>query len=44
MKQPITGFHKDEHGDWVADFERNEVILSFSENDCITAISHEICK
>jgi hypothetical protein len=19
MKQPITGFHKDEHGDWVAD-------------------------
>ena len=19
MKQPITGFHQDEHGDWVAD-------------------------
>lgn len=21
MKQPIAGFHKDEHGDWVADLE-----------------------
>lgn len=21
MKQPITGFHKDEHADWVADLK-----------------------
>lgn len=21
MKQPIVGFHKDEHGDWVADLK-----------------------